>query len=334
MQNRRRFLTTASLACASGLVGIPRMVRAEPPPETTVVRLPKFVPPGCEAPQYLARELLSAEGFTDIRYVGLDPGVDSSEMLARGDLDFDWNYAATNITLIEAGVPIVMLSGLHPGCLELIAREDINSVKDLKGRRVGPYVFSSTPHILLMLMAAYVGLDPAADIEWVANPEIGPMQLFIDGKIDAFLGTAPEPQLLRAQGLGHTILDTSVDDPWSQYYCCMLATHKDYAERYPVATKRVLRAVLKAVDICASDPQRVERALMSSDSPSPYGDYLRAFFPDIRYGLWRDFDPEDTVRFYALRMREAGFIKSSPQPIIAAGTDWRFLDEVRQELKT
>ena len=38
-------------------------------------------------------------------------------------------------------------------------------------------------------------------------------------------------------------------------------------------------------------------------------------------------------RFYALRVRDAGFIKSTPQMIIADGTDWRFLDEVKRELK-
>ena len=41
-----------------------------------------------------------------------------------------------------------------------------------------------------------------------------------------------------------------------------------------------------------------------------------------------------TLRFYALRLREAGFIKSSPQTIMSRGTDWRFLNELKRELKT
>jgi len=49
--------------------------------------------------------------------------------------------------------------------------------------------------------------------------------------------------------------------------------------------------------------------------------------------VWREYDPEDTVRFYALRLRELGMIKSSPQKIIADGTDWRFLNELKRELK-
>ena len=53
----------------------------------------------------------------------------------------------------------------------------------------------------------------------------------------------------------------------------------------------------------------------------------------LPYNKWREYDPEDTVRFYALRLREAGFIKSSPDEIIARGTDWRFLNELKTELK-
>lgn len=54
---------------------------------------------------------------------------------------------------------------------------------------------------------------------------------------------------------------------------------------------------------------------------------------DVPYGVWRDYDPEDTIRFYALRLQEAGMIKSTPQKIIAEHTDWRFLNELKRELK-
>ena len=53
----------------------------------------------------------------------------------------------------------------------------------------------------------------------------------------------------------------------------------------------------------------------------------------IQYGKWREFDPEDALRFFALRMQEVGVIKSTPQRIIAQGTDWRFLNQLRKELK-
>jgi NitT/TauT family transport system substrate-binding protein len=51
------------------------------------------------------------------------------------------------------------------------------------------------------------------------------------------------------------------------------------------------------------------------------------------HSQWREYDPEDSVRFYALRLHEGGMIKSTPQKILAQGTDWRFLNELRRELK-
>jgi NitT/TauT family transport system substrate-binding protein len=53
----------------------------------------------------------------------------------------------------------------------------------------------------------------------------------------------------------------------------------------------------------------------------------------LPYRRWRDYHPEDTLRFYALRLREAGMIKSTPQEIIERGSDWRFLNELKRELK-
>jgi NitT/TauT family transport system substrate-binding protein len=80
------------------------------------------------------------------------------------------------------------------------------------------------------------------------------MNLFADGKIDAFLGLPPEPQELRSRKIGHVIVDSAVDRPWSQYFCCMLAGNTDFIHKYPVATKRVLRAILKATDLCVVEP--------------------------------------------------------------------------------
>ena len=54
---------------------------------------------------------------------------------------------------------------------------------------------------------------------------------------------------------------------------------------------------------------------------------------ELSYDQWREFDSEDAMRFFALRLREVDMIKSNPQEIIANGTDWRFLNELKRELK-
>jgi NitT/TauT family transport system substrate-binding protein len=154
-----------------------------------------------------------------------------------------------------------------------------------------------------------------------------------EGEIDAFLGFPPEPQELRARKIGHVLVSSTVDRPWSQYFCCMLAGNKDFVSDNPIATKRVLRAILKAADLCVAEPEAVAQRIVEGGFTARY-DYALQTMGEVPYGKWRDYDPEDTVRFYALRLHEAGMIKSGPQTIIADGTDWRYLDELKRELKT
>ena len=128
------------------------------------------------------------------------------------------------------------------------------------------------------------------------------------------------------------IVDSSVDRPWSQYFCCVLAGNAHFVRNNPVATKRVLRAILKAADLCAAEPKRVAQRLVDGGFAARY-DYALQALSVIPYDRWRDYDPEDTIRFYALRLHEVGMIKSTPNTIIAEGTDWRFFNELKRELK-
>jgi NitT/TauT family transport system substrate-binding protein len=331
MYTRRRFLNTLSLAGASGLLRATPVLAAEGALETTTVHLGKGSL--CAAPTYLAEELLRAEGFTDVRYPNMPPSTAATgQAVGRGDVDFSQGYASQFVQAIEAGEPVTLLAGIHVGCIELFANEGIRGVADLKGKSVGVQALGSTPHVLLTLMAAQLGLDPVRDIHWVTDPSVKPIERFVDGKIDAFLGFAPEPQELRARHIGHSILNTALDRPWSQYFCCVLAGNREYVRRYPVATKRVLRAFLKAADLCTTEPTNAAQQLVDRGFTSRY-DYAVQALGDIPYDKWREYEPEDTIRFYALRLHEVGFIKSSPQKIIAENTDWRFLNELKRELK-
>jgi NitT/TauT family transport system substrate-binding protein len=99
-----------------------------------------------------------------------------------------------------------------------------------------------------------------------------------------------------------------------------------------VATRRVLRALLKAADLCVSEPARIAQRIVDRGFTDRY-DYALQTLREIPYGAWREYDAEDTVRFYALRLHELGMIKKTPNQIIADGTDWRFLNELKRELK-
>lgn len=327
---RRQFIVGLSGIGAAALLRTPARA-ADGPPETTSVRLPR-TQSICVAPQYVVADLLRAEGFADIRYVPLAPGTNVPDAIAHGDIDFGLNYAPVQITGIGRGVAMKVLAGAHVGCFELFVKEPIRGVPDLAGRKVGIPATGSPEHLFLSVIAAYVGTDPAR-IDWVTSgPKIRPKQLFVDGKIDAFLGFPPEPQELRAEGIGRVVLNSAVDRPWSQYFCCMLAGSTDYVKAHPVASKRVVRAILKAADLCAAEPARAARMLVDGGFTPRY-DYALQTLQELPYDEWRDYDAEDTIRFYALRLHDTGMIKSTPQQIIAAGTDWTFLDELKRELK-
>jgi NitT/TauT family transport system substrate-binding protein len=328
MQSRRDFLVTLSAGCAVSALGIPTSLAAEPPPEVTTIRLLGDASI-CEAPVFLAEDLLRAEGFTDVRYARNLP-VDA---VARGEIDFAFKTPAWVVSNLDAGQPVTALAGVHPGCYELFAHEPIRTISDLKGRKVGiPEGFGSSGHMLLMIMVAEVGLDPNSDIEWTISPAGDVLEVFAGGQVDAFLAFPPEPQELRARKIGRVILNTATEKPWSQYFCCMLLGNRKFVRTRPVATKRYVRAILKATDVCAAEPERVARRLVDGAFSDRY-DYALQTLTELPYGSWREFDPEDALRFYALRLHEVGMIKSSPNALLAKGTDWRFLDELKRELK-
>lgn len=328
--SRRQFVAGLAAVGTAGVFGV-HPASAEPAPETTRLRLSQIAGI-CVAPQYIAQELLRAEGFTDVQYVNV-PETNPYPAFVSGEIDISMAFIAPFLVQLDAGLPIVLLAGIHIGCFELFGTRGIRAIRDLKGKTVAVPSLNSAHHIFLSSMAAYVGLDPRKDIAWFTHDPAESARVLGDGRVDALLGFPPVPQELRAKGIGHVIVNSTVDRPWAKYFCCVVAANKSFVDRYPVATKRAVRAILKATDLCAVDPERAARAIVDRGFTREYG-YAFKTMKEVRYDRWREYDPEDTMRFYSLRLREVGLVKSSPQKLIAQGTDWRFLNELKKELKT
>jgi len=331
MISRRTFLggLTASVMA-------PRLAAAEPPPETNKIRFSMTLAM-CEAPLYIIRDLMTAEGFATVEYVKpdiVDPtaGKPLEKLLSTGEIDIGLNFAAPVVMRIDGGDAITVLGGVHAGCFELFATERVRAVRDLKGKTVAVGPPKSAQHVFVASMVAYIGLDPQKDVRFVSHSRPDAMRLLSEGKVDAYLGFPPDPQELRANKIGHVVVNSAVDRPWSQYFCCMVVANREFVARHPVATKRALRAILKGDEVCALDPARAARAYRDRGFDVPEPLVLQAL-KDVPFGRWRAYDPADTLRFYALRLHEAGMIQASPQKILAQGTDWRFLNELKKELK-
>ena len=331
--SRRRFVGGLTRAVTAGLLGLQaEQAAAEPPPETTTIKI-GLSPSLCAAPQFVAEALLRSEGFADVQYVRpATPTLLWPELAAGAAHLTAGGFSGPFIIRIDAQDPVVLLGGIHTGCFELFGREGVRAIRDLKGKSVAILARGGAGHVFLAAMAAHVGLDPRKDINWVVHTAAEAKRLLAEGKVDAYLGFPPDPQELRAKKIGHVVVNSAVDKPWSGYFCCTVGANREFVRKHPVATKRALRAILKAADICASEPGQVARLLVDKGHTDQY-EYARQALREIPYTKWREYDPEDTVRFYSLRLHEAGMIKSSPQKIIAQGTDWRFLNELKKEMK-
>ncbi len=159
------------------------------------------------------------------------------------------------------------------------------------------------------------------------------MTLFVDRKIDAFLTSVPQSLELHDRRIGHRLVNSVTDRPRSRYCCCMLVGRTEFMQEYPIATKRIVPAWLKAADLCASEPERKAR-LMVNKGLSPRYDSAFQTLQELPYGAWRVFDPEDAVRLFAPRLNEAGCLKSAPDRVLGEHTEWRFFNELKRELKT
>lgn len=329
---RRTFVSGVALAGTAGLLGMrPETAGAEPPPETTRIRLAK-TGAICMAPHFVAEDLLRSEGFADVQYVPRPDLAAAEQALAAGEADLNVNYALRLVARLDEGAPVVVLAGVHVGCIELFGSDRVRSIRHLKGKRIATGRVGTGLPQLIGVILGQIGLAVPSDVELVTRPASEAITLFKEGKVDAFIGIPPEPQELRARRIGHVLLDTSRDRPWSQYFCCMISANRDFYRSHPVAAKRAVRAILKAADMCSVDPDGSARVLVERGHTPSY-DYARETLRGLPYRAWRDYEPEEALRFYGLRLHEAGLIKSSPKKLITEGADWRILNELKKELK-
>jgi len=333
---RRDVLRGLSVFGGAGLLGLGAgHAAAEPPPETRSIRLMQDpnVPILCYAPQYLAEEFLRLEGFTDISYNTWGNATTDSEVLTNDRADLSAGLGCQFVAAIDSKASLVVLSGLHAGCVEIFANDRVADLRDLAGKRIAINAINGAEHIFVSSVLSLVGYDPARDVEWIWEPDYNNWPaLFEAGKVDVVSLFPPQTYELREKGIGHVILNSTLDDPWRHFFCCMVAARREFVQNYPVATKRAVRALAKANQFCQIEQERAARLLLERGATNNI-DYARKVLEEVPYGAWRNYDPRDTIRFYALRLREAGMVKHTPSEILDRGTDFRFIEEIRRELK-
>jgi len=215
---RRHFVKgVAALAGAAGLSAYDiRSAAADPPPETNKLRIHES-PVTCIAPQLVVQELLHAEGFTDVRYVNYpkDTKLWPPESYLSGETDIGFSFSPTDIRFIDAGAPVTILAAAHAGCVELMACKRVRSTRELRGKTAAIDDVPDTK-IFISMFAAYVGVNPNIDINWVTQPPADWLRLMAEGEIDTCFTGPPLSVEFRQKKVGHVLVNTTTDKPWSQ----------------------------------------------------------------------------------------------------------------------
>lgn len=303
------------------------------PPETTTIRLPK-VALTTAAAMAVASDFLKEEGFTDVQYLSpTSPAAIFSEFAAN-KFDMAQVPAPLAVQRIDAGDPFVVLGGINAGSFQIYASAAIRSLSDFRGKVITTSGPGNNDDTFLALTLANVGIDFRKEVTVISRPHDQAVQTLISGEADGMTTYGPFSQRLRVDNIGHVVLDANVDRPWSQYFFGLPTVHRDFLEKNPVATRRALRAMFRAADVIAKDPERGAQAMKAQGfiPDALYAATLSELGP-IPYDVWRKYEPADTLRFYALRLREAGFIQSTPDEVIRRGADFRFLRDLKRELK-
>ena len=260
-----------------------------------------------------AEELLQGEGFTDVQEVkasrGSTPCPDSSSWLTGKATSHEPIHRSLVIA-DRRRRPDRHLDRLHVGCLELFGTDRIRTIRDLKGKTVavteigGPAQLFLASHAVLRRRESTQGHQMGQRI-----PRRNSMRMLAEGKIDAYMAFPPDPQELgRKRSVTCSLTAPRIARGRSIFAAWWRRT-ESLSEKIRSRPSGLCGRSSKSANICALEPERSARLLVDKGYTSNY-DYALGTLKEIPYGKWREYDPEDTVRFYSLRLHEVGMIKN------------------------
>jgi NitT/TauT family transport system substrate-binding protein len=215
----------------------------------------------CEAPIFMAVE----KGFFKEEGLEVDlvkcEWANYKDVLALGGFDVTHHLIMYFLKPVEQGLDVKFTGGIHRGCLRVQALTNgpIQTIKDLKGKRIGVPGMGTPPFIFANRVLGASGIDPSKDIRWVVFPA-GELGLALDkGDVDAVANSEPIGTLLAASGKVKTIADQATDSPYKDEYCCAVLVNGKFLAKNPKTATAATRALLKAAKWVQTNPAAAAR---------------------------------------------------------------------------
>ncbi len=286
----------------------------------------------CEAPIFTAVE----KGF--FKEVGLDVTLVKCEwanykdVLALGGFDVTHHLVMYFLKPVEQGLDVKFTGGIHRGCLRVqaVAKGNIRSIRDLRGKRIGVPGMGTPPFIFANRVLGANGIDPSKEITWLVFPA-GELGLALDkGEVDAVADSEPIGSLLLANGKVRNIADQAADAPYKDEYCCAVLVNGKFLARNPKASAAATRALLKAAKWVEANPAAAARLSVEKKYLASTVEQNTIAISHLRY-IPSVSGAEAAVRLAATEMQMAGMLNPSTDVAGLAGRAFVHLDGVSDE---
>ena len=210
----------------------------------------------CEAPIFSAVEkgFFKEEGL-EVELVKCE-WANYKDVLALGGFDITHHLVMYFLKPLEQGLDVKFTGGIHRGCLRVqaAAKGKINSIQDLRGKRIGIPGMGTPPFIFANRVLGAKGIDPSKEITWLVFPA-GELGLALDkGEVDAVADSEPIGTLLLEQGKVRNIADQATDAPYKDEYCCAVIVNGKFLAKNPKAAAAATRALLKGAKWVEANP--------------------------------------------------------------------------------
>lgn len=254
------------------------------------------------------------------------------EAIGADQVDAGFGLIGKFLQPVENGLAIKFTAGIHTGCIKIIAPKDsgINSVKDLKGKKIGVSGLAGAETIIAKRVLTDAGIsfdekNPEAEFVVFSKNDLG--QALENGAIDAIAINDPTAaQFVQEYDL-NVLIDTATTEKFADEYCCTSFVSSKLAEEHPDIAAAFTRAILKASVYVEEHPKETAQIQLDNDYVTGDVDFnanlLKSYnyIPSVQGGY-------DAIKLSVQQLSQIGILKEDTDAKKFTDNVYVFYDDV------
>lgn len=195
-----------------------------------------------------------------IEVITFESPTDSKNAVVTGSVDFATFGIAAAMLGAAAGEPVVIFAPQCNGGMAVVAgaKSDINSIKDLKGKKVAIWP-GSTQEVVILERLKAEGMT-IKDIQSIRLPFSDMASALARGDVDAYVGAEPGPGISLASGVGK-IVEYPYSTPIGSLNM-VWATRQEMIDKNPDLVKIMVEMHRKATEFAMSNRAELVKMTM------------------------------------------------------------------------